>query len=429
MKKIILLLIFLFAKHFAIAQWSYIGLAHAGITTNLTIANDTIYASTHDGIYKKYIYSADTNWIACGMQGRHVVQTLVPSHQEFICVAEIGTTLSTQIYNSINGGMSFNLMNPDTSNFNNYQFLNAIAHPEGNYDTLYFLNHQLKTYDRGLTWDTIPNMVLTDRFIKVNPVNHDELIIGGETFILSAYLQTSPDNGSNWTFPGMTNYFAGDNCVHDMVMDNNNTWTAAGEGVICRTTDGGNNWTQLLNVWSWPIEWALYMWDIETSLYFNNLIYVTGDNSQVTQVPLFYSTDNGTTWDTLSCAAAVPGPQIKCLAVKSTVNEDYVFLGGNGVYIFYNPLVGMPEKESVLNSSFTLSPNPATTTIFIERNTASTPATLQLLDCFGRKVEEIKIAAGEKRAALNVKSFAAGIYFVCLADEKEQVVRKVVVQR
>ena len=42
-------------------------------------------------------------------------------------------------------------------------------------------------------------------------------------------------------------------------------------------------------------------------------------------------------------------------------------------------------------------------------------------------MEEIKIAAGEKRAGINVKSFAAGFYFVRMVDENGQVVRKVVV--
>ena len=88
-----------------------------------------------------------------------------------------------------------------------------------------------------------------------------------------------------------------------------------------------------------------------------------------------------------------------------------------------------PKNIEIIYVVKSLSPNPATTTIFIERNTANTPATLQLLDCFGRKVEEIKIATGEKRAALNVKSFAAGFYFVRMVDEKSSVTRKVVVQR
>lgn len=43
-------------------------------------------------------------------------------------------------------------------------------------------------------------------------------------------------------------------------------------------------------------------------------------------------------------------------------------------------------------------------------------------------MEEIKIAAGEKRAGINVKSFAAGFYFVRVVDEKSSVTRKVVVQ-
>ena len=132
--KSFLILLFLCQSYFSFAQWSYIGLAHAGQITNLTIYNDTLYASTHDGIYKKHVFSLDTNWFACGMQGNRVVQTLVRDSQNFVCVVEIGVTKTTQIYKSSNGGSTFNLMNTDTSDYNNYQYLNAMTHPEGNYE-------------------------------------------------------------------------------------------------------------------------------------------------------------------------------------------------------------------------------------------------------------------------------------------------------
>ena len=81
------------------AQWNYMGLCSTQLT-DLTIYHDTIYASTYDGIYKKNVLSADTAWLACGLQGNHVVQTLVPDYKTFICVVEIGNTGSTQIYKS-----------------------------------------------------------------------------------------------------------------------------------------------------------------------------------------------------------------------------------------------------------------------------------------------------------------------------------------
>ncbi|MBK5284278.1 MAG: T9SS type A sorting domain-containing protein [Bacteroidia bacterium] len=53
------------------------------------------------------------------------------------------------------------------------------------------------------------------------------------------------------------------------------------------------------------------------------------------------------------------------------------------------------------------------------------------IDSFGRIVEEINLPAGRQesqRVEINVKSFAAGFYFVRMMDESGQVVRKVVVQ-
>ncbi|MDD4645058.1 MAG: hypothetical protein PHY99_03635, partial [Bacteroidales bacterium] len=66
-------------------QWSYLGLSTTS-TTDLTIYGDTIYASTYNGIYKKGLKSTDTLWSACGLQGNHVIQTLVPDYLTFICV-------------------------------------------------------------------------------------------------------------------------------------------------------------------------------------------------------------------------------------------------------------------------------------------------------------------------------------------------------
>lgn len=265
-----------------VGQWTYLGL---GITqtTDLTIYSDTIYASTSDGIYKKYVYSTDTNWTACGMQGESVVQTLIPNHMEFISVININATYTTQIYRSTDGGVSFSLLHPGISSTNGYQYLDAIAHPENNYDTLYFLNHRLKTYDRGLTWDTIPTFFQADRFIKVNTANHNQIILGGETFGFSAYLQVSNDYGTTWSMPMMNGYFSGDNSVHDMVIDGNE-WYAAGEGVICKSTDEGNTWIQLLNYFSGPQDFSLYNYDIEFSPTNKNRMYVTGSNFNATRV-------------------------------------------------------------------------------------------------------------------------------------------------
>lgn len=415
MKKIVLVALVSLVK-LVNAQWSYLGLSGTQVT-DLTIYCDTIYSSTYDGIYKKYVLSADTAWSVCGMQGNHVVQTLVPNYQTFICVVEIDSTKTTQIYKSTNGGNSFSLMNSSVSNFAIYQYLDHIAHPEGNYDTLYFSNHQLKTFDGGTTWNSINNTLLEDRFIKVNPENHTQLFIGGETGYFNAYLQTSFDYGNTWTMlPNMYSYFPGDNSVHDLVI-NGNDWVAVGEGVIGITSDDGNSWNQLLNTWSYPAQWGLYIYDIEFSPVDKNKIYATGDGHETYKVPLLYSADYGITWDTLSYNSTIK-PRILSLAIKNTASGDKVFLGGKGVYKYENNFTGIINDNPVEPNYYYLShnyPNPfnPSTTIEISLPKQS-HVTLKIYDILGRVVTTLinkDFLPGTHKIQWNAQGYASGIYY------------------
>jgi photosystem II stability/assembly factor-like uncharacterized protein len=398
------------------AQWSYLGLGGTQVS-DLTIHYDTIYASTYDGIYKKNVLSADTAWLACGMQGNHVVQTLVPDNQTFICVVEIGSSRTTQIFKSTNGGDTFSLMNISVSNSTSYQFLDHIAHPEGDYDTLYFLHHQLKTFDGGTTWDSIHTPDNINRFIKVNPEKHSQLFIGGETLFFGPFLQTSLDYGDNWTsVPDMSSFFAGDNAVHDMAF-NGNDWFAVGEGVIGKTSDGGNKWDQLLNTWSYPPQWGLYIFDIEFSPVDTNKLYATGDGFEVYKVPLLYSADYGITWDTLSYNG-VTKPDIHSLTVKNTVSGDKVFLGGTGVYVYYNNFTGIEDDHPVKPNSFHLSdnyPNPFNPVTNISFTVGMYNYTsLRIYDLLGREVATLvseNLPAGNYTMQWNAAGLPSGVYF------------------
>jgi hypothetical protein len=402
------------------AQWSYLGLGGKP-TTALTIYSDTLYASTYDGIYKKNVNSSDTLWSACGMQGNHVVQTLVQNNHTFICVVEIGYTETTQIYKSTDSGSSFILMNSDTSDHNNYQYLSAMTHPEGNFDTLYFLNHRLKTFDGGITWDTINvnvDLNLTSRFIKVNPEDHSQLFIGGETTILSPYIQTSTDYGNQWSMlPNMFSYFPGDNCVHDMVIDGTE-WFGAGEGVVGKTSDGGTTWNQILNLWEYPIQWQLYLFDIEFSPTDKNRLYATGLASleNTNKVPLFYSSNHGAAWDTLSYNSNW-SPRIVSLAVMNTTKGDKVFLGGNGVYLFENIITSVTDN-SPATPKYYLSqnyPNPFNPSTNISFSLPSkTFVSLKILDITGREVAALvnkELPAGNHSKQWNAVHVSSGVYF------------------
>jgi hypothetical protein len=395
------------------AQWSYMGLNNI-LTTDLTIYGDTIYASTYDGIYKKNVFSSDTIWYPCGMQGRHVVQTLVPNHQTFICVAEINSSRTTEIYKSIDGGDSFSLMVRNISSQNSYNYLDKIAHPEENYDTLYFLDHRLRTFDGGITWDTLSNIIqLVNRFIKVNPANHNQIIIGGETMIFSPYLQTSYDHGENWDIlPNMNSYFAGDNSVHDMVF-NGEEWFAVGEGVIGKTSDEGRSWEQLLNMWDYPEYWGLYITDIEFSPQNKNILYATGCGYSVNIVPLLYSSDCGQNWDTLSfIPTALPEDtltNVTCLTVKNIEGNDNVFIGGQGIYVYENNSTGIAKPVS--GNSFTVYPNPVKDRIQIRCSDFRTyNGKITIFSMEGKKVSIREVRKGDDKIELDLANLESGMY-------------------
>jgi len=402
MKKTLLLLIILSSFLQANSQWTYLGLSSTS-TTDLTIHGDTIYASTQDGIYKKHVLTNDSNWVPCGMQGVHVVQTLVPNYQHFICELEV-SPFRAVLVQSLDGGITFNALLPDTSNIFGYPYLDAIAHPPGNYDTLYLENHRKKTYDGGLTWDTLPAYQLTDNFIAIPPDPPHRVIVAGETFILSPYLQISSDFGNTWSIPSMNGYFLGDNAILDFAFDGDE-WFAAGEGVVCKTTDGGNTWDQLFNFWSGPVSFSLYNNDIEMSPADKNKLYVSGSNGYPINVPLLYSPDKGLTWDTLS-TPTVNGnnPGITCLAVQNTSSGDRVFLGGEGIYLYENLFTGIGETDPIKISIF---PNPVENELRINIP-GSKEASVNIFDQLGKIVLR-KEVSGEN-CIINLSNLANQVY-------------------
>ncbi|HRH66675.1 MAG TPA: T9SS type A sorting domain-containing protein [Bacteroidia bacterium] len=384
-------------------NFNYEGLGFT-LLSDLTLSGDTLYAATYDGIYKRHVSSGDTTWMAAGLQDTHVVQLLVKDPRTFICVIESGSTGSLLIYKSTNGGTSFVPLLSALSPSVTYLFLDVLAHPPTDFDTLYSLHHRKKTVDGGIYWDTLPANQLADRFIAIDPEHHNRVIIGGETMIFSAYLQISPDHGDTWSFAAMNGYFAGDNCAHDIAFDAGD-WFAAGEGVVCKSSDSGNTWTQLLNTWSYPVDFSLYNFDIEISPSDPDRLYMTGTNWSAARVPLFYSQDRGVTWDTLASRPAVSGnPQIVCLTVYKTATGDKVYMGGKGVYSFDNPTSGINGPESI--QAIHVFPNPAGTDIRI-----SIPG----IDAYDVSVFNTigsMIYSGANTRRLNTAEWPSGVYLL-----------------
>lgn len=412
--KYFILILTIFSLSSTNAQINYLGLGYTS-TTDLTIYNDTIYASTYNGLYKKSVFSIDTNWVACGLQGNHIVQTLVKDYSTFISVVEIGASKKTRIHKSINGGQSFQLILSDTTLIDNYQWLDHIANPLNNFDTLYSLNHMKKTYDGGFTW--YPISYYSRRFIKVHPVKHNEIFMGGENMIFFPELQQSSNYGNLFTPIMMAGYFGGDNVVHDMEFIGNR-WIGVGEGVISYTDDGGQNWTQAIITWSYPKPWSMYITDIEKST--TGKLYASGESGGANRIGLFYSASNGVSFDTISFPSFNnTNPLIKCIAINSTNTSDNIYFGGNGVYLFKNNLSSILSIE-YRNQFINIYPNPSTNGNFTIRisDTDTKIKFWTITDILGRSV-----ISGN---STNINISREGVFILTVLTNKGPMMKKLI---
>ncbi len=427
MKQLILISTLLVSSLFSMAQWTNLGL-NAYLVNDLTVYADTLYASTENGIYKKHLTTLDSAWTACGMQGHHVVQTLVENHETFYSLITIDGTYTNQLYKSVDGGDSFGLMTESISNSNEYQFLDQMATPPNDFSTFYLLNHQLKSDDGGTTWEPLNNSQNTDRFIMVNPTNTDQVIIGGEADFFNPIVQLSHDNGETWDFPAMTGYFSGDNALHDIAIDGD-TWYAAGEGVICKTEDEGENWVQLLNWFALESIYALYYTNIDFSPASTGVLYVTGlNNTNANEVPLLISENQGATWDTIHYQSPPAVQRVQCMTVEHMNNTDYVYIGGKGVFLYNKVVMGVADAHSTLN--FSLFPNPtADGRVRVDyRSQSIEPITIQVFDLQGRLMIQERRPAMTDSFFIDTSALSGGTYVLQMVDgskigSKEFVVR------
>jgi hypothetical protein len=159
------------------------------------------------------------------------------------------------------------------------------------------------------------------------------------------------------------------------------------------------------------------MWDIEVSPADNNKIYVTGSvSSGLSQIPLFYSQNNGATWDTLSTTATISHPFINCLAVKNIPSGDKVFLGGNGVYVYENNFTGI--NELVLKTSTIVFPNPFSSSTILHADNIFKNLTLTIHNSIGQQVKQLNNVSGQT-VTLYRENLPSGLYILRLTQDNK----------
>jgi photosystem II stability/assembly factor-like uncharacterized protein len=207
----------------------------------------------------------------------------------------------------------------------------------------------------------------------------------------------SSNNGQNWT---VCNGSMDEPVVHSLITSGNNLLAATLDGLYV-SPDNGSNWNLINLGFSYLTTYSFAQ---------------NGSNLYMgTEEGVFLSTDNGITWDSIN--TGLTSRSIQSMAI----NSNYLYANERVTGIWRRPLseiIGRAEIGGL--PEFTLSPNPATTTLTISGLTQK--ATAEVYDLSGK----LLLSKQLNNPQLDINSLAKGLYFIKLITKEGSAVRKFV---
>lgn len=227
-------------------------------------------------------------------------------------------------------------------------------------------------------------------------------------------VRKTTNGGVNWFAPWGTNAQVSFNSVH--FSDVNNGWIVGADGLILKTSNGGNTWAYITNAGLTSAYKSKTVFFINAN---TGWIGIKEDGTQTVKV--LYTKNGGTTWSW----QPVPGEH-SLFSIHFFDAYNGGMTGDNGaIYHTITGGVGVNNISAIVpdkNYLYQNYPNPfnPTTTIKFALN-RSADVSLTIFDALGREVETIvneKLEAGTYSASWNGTNYTSGIYFYTLKTDE-----------
>jgi len=482
MKKIIVLVIAIFAISITNAQWQQTSFNNCGVKTitvkdnNIFIGSCKVYKSPDNGsnwVLSNTGIANDSCWVDIG------VNSFVVSGNKIFAGTDIGG-----IFLSTDNGNSWNVVNANLPYNLNYGLLYTQVLNFAIKDTNIFAGTWGGIYlstNNGNSWNLLTGLV----DVNSSLLTIDALAIKDNTIFAYGYNGSGPgslykslDNGISWTLTGYTNnvdinsiafidstiligtishgvLLSTDNgvswttttglpvgtCIYSLIVNGNNIFAGTGQGfgAVYLSSDKGASWTSMNG--GLP--------DLESILDFvinDGYIFASSAYSGVWRRPLSdFMPDTITTFANPTVGGTISGGGIctfnQSCTVKATANPGYVFtnwtetdtVASTDTSYSFNVIVNrtlVANFASIqgidsysFNNSVYIYPNPAKENLTIETNNINTEQRLEIVNLIGQTVYTNII---NKKATINTSAFANGVYILKLSSDKETVVRKFV---
>lgn len=410
MQKIVILILSLVFCELLIAQdyWMQLDTPDSVIIYKTEISPDgVILLGTNHGIYCSL--DEGLSWSKMGVLDAGVTNI------EYYSDGEISAG-ATQLFNSIDQGQSWNLVNPNL-------MMQTLYCTSDNYLLLGKWGGIWKSVDRGYTWDTVHatgTASTFESFIEVGYACYSGGIdfIGGE----NSGFHKSENYGNNWELISLQEHG-----ITKLAIDTEGN-ILAGVSIspnglnngLHKSTDNGVSWDIIYN--SQQV--------VQVAVDSLGGYYVGLESGFGGPWGVYYSPDLGVSWQELNS-----GLDQADVVYDLDINSNYIYClllnykNERTLYRSTNPIVSIPENEQTQGSPIRLFPNPLGQLQNLNiKNESKTEYHLDIINGNGVIIfNKLRIPENSARImTLNCSNWMPGVYILKFYNESSIVVKKIV---
>lgn len=347
------------------------------------------------GTYVNFTYLSDSGgvyWIKGDtIKGQGINRIFFLKDSSRIAVGVDGV-----VYGTTNQGQSWDsLTRPINEAFYGIHFINN--------DTGYIVGKHgsiFKTIDKGLSWNSL-NSGTTASLWDIHFVDENIGIVTGDGRILR-----TTNAGQNWTevhtdLPKQYKNMA--------FIDSQTGFIAGSQGEILKTTDAGANWTNVFTGSSTKHFKGIYFYD-------SNYGYVVGLSG------IMYRTlDGGTTWSSISTPTT---QHLEGIYIHN--NDTALAVGENGTVLINTHASGIGEWKLV-SELVKIYPNPTIDYLYFENLNENSDIQIEIYNSTGQllKSENIK---NKSRFSIDVRNLSKGLCYLKIIFGDKVQIDKIIIQ-